>query len=351
MLTAGALLLPVAALVAPTAGLADPAEPTPTISQVKEQVDALYEQGEAAAERANDAQVVADAVRGQLDTLRANLAKLQQRLDTARAQTGVLAAAQYRSSGMSPALQLLLSDNPETFLSGASSVEQLTASQARAVGELSDRQAAVSAQERAIERETQRLDELTATLDAAKAEADAKLKAAQALLNRLTAEEKARLEALRAAQAASRARDTATGPADEPADPGDAGTTQPVVPPPPGGSARAKIAVAFAMAQIGKPYRYGGVGPGSYDCSGLTMASWRAAGVSLPHSSRAQYGMGTHVSRSQLQPGDLLFYYSPIHHVAIYIGNGQIVHASTYGVPVKIAPAFSMSYVGATRVG
>ncbi|WP_285502890.1 NlpC/P60 family protein [Actinokineospora sp. NBRC 105648] len=97
-------------------------------------------------------------------------------------------------------------------------------------------------------------------------------------------------------------------------------------------------AMEVALAQRGKPYVWGADGPGSFDCSGLTMYAYAAAGVSLPHSSRAQFGYGKSVSRSELLPGDLLFYGSSagsIHHVAMYIGDGRIVHASTSGVPVK----------------
>jgi cell wall-associated NlpC family hydrolase len=99
-------------------------------------------------------------------------------------------------------------------------------------------------------------------------------------------------------------------------------------------------AVQMALDQVGKPYVYGAAGPGSFDCSGLVMFAYRAAGVSLPHSSRAQFGYGKPVASGQWQPGDLLFYGSSagsIHHVAMYIGNGNIVHASTSGVPVKVA--------------
>jgi peptidoglycan DL-endopeptidase CwlO len=90
-------------------------------------------------------------------------------------------------------------------------------------------------------------------------------------------------------------------------------------------------AVAYAKSQIGKSYVYGAAGPDSFDCSGLTMAAWSQAGVSLPHSSSAQYSAGEHISESELQPGDLVFYYSPISHVGMYIGNGQIVNALNPG--------------------
>ena len=118
------------------------------------------------------------------------------------------------------------------------------------------------------------------------------------------------------------------------------------------GSAAAQAAVDFAMAQVGKPYVYGAAGPGSYDCSGLTMSAWRAGGVSLPHNAAAQYGYGTHVAESDLQPGDLIFFYHPIGHVTIYIGNGLMVSAPTEGEPVKVATlaGSQSSYTGATRL-
>jgi cell wall-associated NlpC family hydrolase len=116
-------------------------------------------------------------------------------------------------------------------------------------------------------------------------------------------------------------------------------------------SGRAGIAVDFALAQVGDAYVWGASGPDAWDCSGLTSGAWGAAGVSLPHSSRAQFGMGTSVPSSQLQPGDLVFYYSPISHVGIYIGNGQLVQAANPSKPVNIAPVFSMPFAGARRVG
>lgn len=116
-------------------------------------------------------------------------------------------------------------------------------------------------------------------------------------------------------------------------------------------SGRAAAAVRAAMGQVGKAYVYGAAGPNAYDCSGLTMMAWGAAGVGLPHSSSAQYASGTKVSQSQLQPGDLVFYYSPISHVGMYIGNGMIVHAANPRSGVLVAGLHSMPYVGAVRPG
>jgi cell wall-associated NlpC family hydrolase len=116
-------------------------------------------------------------------------------------------------------------------------------------------------------------------------------------------------------------------------------------------SGAAQKAVQTALAQIGDPYVWAAAGPDAFDCSGLTSYAWASAGVSIPHSSSQQYGYGTHVSRSEVRAGDLVFFYSPISHVGIAINNTQMVHASTFGVPVKIADIDSSPFVGATRLG
>ncbi|RBY91072.1 C40 family peptidase [Blastococcus sp. TF02A-30] len=116
-------------------------------------------------------------------------------------------------------------------------------------------------------------------------------------------------------------------------------------------NAAAQTAVDRALSQQGKPYVWGGTGPGGYDCSGLTWSAYQAAGINLPRTSRAQATAGVHVDRAHLQPGDLIFFYSPIGHVGMYIGNGQMVHSSTYGKPVAVVPVDSMwGYNTARRV-
>jgi cell wall-associated NlpC family hydrolase len=131
-------------------------------------------------------------------------------------------------------------------------------------------------------------------------------------------------------------------------------------PPPPAGApvapapaptAAAQIAVDTALAQIGDPYVWGGAGPDAFDCSGLTEYAYAAAGIYLPHSSSMQSAMGIPVSEADLQPGDLVFFYTPVSHVAMYIGNGEIVQASTYGEPVAVTElAYMPDYVGARRL-
>jgi cell wall-associated NlpC family hydrolase len=108
--------------------------------------------------------------------------------------------------------------------------------------------------------------------------------------------------------------------------------------------------VDTALAQLGAPDVWGAGGPDAFDCSGLTQYAYAAAGVTLPHSSRGQSTMGTAVSRADLQPGDLVFFYSPVSHVGMYIGNGKMVHASTFGVPVIVSSVDMSGYVGARRL-
>lgn len=109
-------------------------------------------------------------------------------------------------------------------------------------------------------------------------------------------------------------------------------------------------AVSTAMAQVGKPYRWGATGPSAFDCSGLVSYAFSKAGKDVPRTSRAQAGVGTKVAKSQLQPGDLVFFYTPVSHVGIYIGGGQIVHASTSGEPVKVSAVDRMPFNSARRV-
>jgi cell wall-associated NlpC family hydrolase len=109
-------------------------------------------------------------------------------------------------------------------------------------------------------------------------------------------------------------------------------------------------ALSAAMGAMGTPYRWGGTGRGGFDCSGLAQWAYRKAGITLPRSSRAQSGVGTPVSRADLRPGDLVFFYRPVSHVGIYVGNGNVVHAPQTGDVVKISPISRMPFAGARRL-
>jgi cell wall-associated NlpC family hydrolase len=128
-------------------------------------------------------------------------------------------------------------------------------------------------------------------------------------------------------------------------------TAAPVTSSAPAGSSVAQAAVANALAQQGKPYIYGGTGPGGFDCSGLTSSAYAAAGVNIPRTSRAQSMTGIPIAWYDVQPGDLLFFYSPVSHVGMAIGNGLMVHSSTPGTPVSVVQVNQMpGFFGASRV-
>ena len=161
----------------------------------------------------------------------------------------------------------------------------------------------------------------------------------------------ARREAAReaAAEEAAAAEDSAPPPSDGGSGSGTAPSGSPPAPAPaPNGGAAA--AIDAALSQVGKPYQWGAAGPNSYDCSGLTMWAWAHGGVSLPHNSGMQYSATARVSQGAWQPGDLLFYGSPIHHVSMYIGGGRMIEAPYTGSQVRVVPVRTSDYVGAGRV-
>jgi peptidoglycan DL-endopeptidase CwlO len=124
------------------------------------------------------------------------------------------------------------------------------------------------------------------------------------------------------------------------------------IPPPPAPNANVAAVLQAAYSMIGTPYLYGGSSPETgFDCSGFTMWAWSHAGVSLPHSSAAQYASLPHVAQSDLQPGDLVFFYSPISHVGMYVGGGSMIHSPTTGSVVSVVPIYWDSFVGAARPG
>ncbi|MET9950456.1 NlpC/P60 family protein [Streptomyces sp. NPDC006339] len=320
------------------------ATPRPTPAQVKAQVDRLYEEAEVATEKYNGAKERADRARAAFDRLRDEAARRTDRLNRSREALGAFAAAQYRSGGLDPAIQLALTSDPDQYLERAARAEKAGDRQAAAVASVRRELAAVRQLRSESESRLRELKAHEAELRQQKTAVQGKLEAARTLLARLTAQERARYEAAVAAGGhgghgggsggAARAdrASTVRGPIAAP-------------------TARAAEAIAFARAQIGKPYVWGATGPSAYDCSGLTQASWRAAGVSLPRTTYTQINAGRRVSRSELAPGDLVFFYSGISHVGLYIGGGQMIHAPRPGAPVRVAPIDEMPFAGATRVG
>ncbi|RJK96889.1 NlpC/P60 family protein [Vallicoccus soli] len=345
------------------------ADPRPTLAQVQRQVDALEREAEVAAERVNAAADAADAAQARLAVVRAQVARTEARLARARTAAGELAAANYRAGGVSPVLHVLFAEDAGQFLDRAASAGRIAERQSEVVEQVATAQAAVDERRAAVAAEVRRLAEIESRRVADQRSVQDRAERAQALLATLQEEERRRIAraearaAARAAEAARAARDElravpadasdasdSSDSPDEGAAPASSGSQQDA---PSSGSSSASgaaaVAVETALAQVGDSYVYGATGPSSFDCSGLTGYAWAAAGVDLPRSSSAQYAAGTKVSKSDLQPGDLVYYYSPISHVGMYIGDGMIVHAANPRSGVGTAPLDSMPYVGATR--
>jgi len=309
------------------------ADPQPTLAEVQSQVDVLHGQAEQATERYNAATEQLTEVQRRLASAQADVDRQRAKVAELTKSMGGFAAASYRTGGMDPTMQVFLAEDPAEFLSQASVVDAYASQQASALRTVAVERQRLAEQQATAGEEQAQLEALEAELATQKKDFESKLAKAERLLKRLTAEDRARLDRERAANEQT-SRDAAR----------DALPTVPA-------SGRGAIALRFALAQVGEPYSFGGTGPSSWDCSGLTMMAWREAGVSIPRTSASQIGAGSRVSKADLQPGDLVFYYSPISHVAIYIGNGQIVHATHPGDVVSVDPLGSMPYSGASRPG
>ncbi|MEU6305613.1 NlpC/P60 family protein [Streptomyces sp. HUAS 31] len=303
----------------------------PSKDEVKAKVDKLYEEAEQATEKYNGAKEKQEKLQKEISTIQDNVARGQEDLNELRDSMGLAAAAQYRTGSIDSSLQLFLSSNPDDYLDKASTADQLSAQQVEQLKKVQEKQREL-AQQRA--EASEKLKDLASTrteLGKKKKQVQGKLAEAQKLLNTLTAAEKAALAAEE--QRASRSA----------ADRVDLGNT---------GSASGRAMAAFqaAQSQLGKPYVYGATGTASYDCSGLTSWAYGQAGVSIPRTSQAQASYGTHLSMSELKVGDLVIFYGDLHHVGLYAGNGQVIHAPRSGTVVRYESINNMPFQFGVRI-
>lgn len=319
-----------------------------TIRSVTEQLHALAESNEALTERYLGARIETARSQQRLAQALRTAAVARQRLETSRRALARLVSQQYRRPSFSRVGTLLISNSGEDYLSRMESLAQLTRNRAQIVTNYAAAQAAAAT---AADYANRQLADATKRRTA--------LAAQHSSLQTRIEHYKRRLATLTAAQRAALLVPAAKPVTRRPA-PGTA-SRQPSSSPPaaipqtpaPTGSTAAAVAVRTAMAQQGKPYVYATAGPSTFDCSGLTMFAWAAAGVSIPHQSQAQYRLGSPVSADALAPGDLVFFYQDLHHVGLYIGSGLMVHAPTTGDVVKVTAlnVFGSEYMGARRLG
>lgn len=291
-----------------------------TLAEIQAKVNRLEDEATAAAEGAQEAKVKLAALTRQLNGIKAAAAVQGASVDQLKKSLGTIAIEQYKSGGLSQSLELLFSSDPSLYLSAAGSLDAITRKKALQLRKFEAAQQRLNATTLTVNDKLALVQATEKRLAAQARLANAKLAEAEALLAKLTKQERERLAKLAAQQ---EDQDQASSLAE-------AKGYQKL-------SGRGGIAIAYALKQIGDRYVFGAAGLTYWDCSGLTMRAFGAAGVSLPHSSAAQSRMGKKIALNAMQPGDLLFYGRPVSHVAIYLGNKKIVHAPRSGSRVKIA--------------
>jgi cell wall-associated NlpC family hydrolase len=320
-----AVLIGVPGVLAPTTAGAAPgtaAEAGALLQETAQRLTVLDEQVHEAELTVAAQQEAAAAAAEQAAAAQAALAVYEPQL-RAIAQSG------YTGKSQSRVAAFLTSDSADELVQQMTTLDMIAAHTNAVVGEVAVAQAAAAQAQASA-------DQLAATAQAGLAQLEEQRAAVQkeaagyqADFARLSAAEQTRLTTAIAGRSLS----------------APSATELPLVP----GSAAA-IAIQVALSKVGSTYVAGGSGPNTFDCSGLTSFAYAAAGVMLPHSSRAQSTLGRRVERNELQPGDLVFYYSPISHVALYIGNGMIVHARTQGVPLSVTSVDQSGYRWAVRL-
>ncbi|GGT64001.1 C40 family peptidase [Streptomyces purpureus] len=322
------LTVTAAAAVALTAQSGAQAAPKPSKDEVKSKVDKLHHEAEEATEQYNLAEERRGTLQKEIGALQDKVARGQAELNDLRDSIGSVASAQYRSGGIDPAIQLFLSSDPDSYLDKASAIDQIGAKQTEVLQSIQAKQRALAQQRAEATAKLADLEEVRKTLGEKKKKFQGKLAEAQKLLNTLTAEERAKMRD--AEQRASR----------DAGDRVELGDEAPA-------SERGRVALGAAATQIGKPYVSGAEGPNSYDCSGLTQWAYRQAGVQLTRTTYTQQNDGVKIGRSQLKPGDLVFF-NGLSHVGLYAGNNTILHAPKPGASVRYE---SMNYMGTFQFG
>jgi len=358
------------ALLVLPASLLAAAEPPLTVPEARNLIKQLQTNAAGIDQQYTDVKEQIKAGRAQLRLKRADVQAQTQKVERLKLQVGQIALAQFQNRNLDTAARLFVTTDTEGFLSQISTVQKVSENQNSALQDYQQAQANLAALQHSAETDLAALGEKEKQIKSLTAASDKKLDQAQQVLAKLTAdqqkqlaeaEKKATAKANAEARAATKApaktnadsRATTKAPAKANAEDRRAATKGPrdstrssVT-----GTSKGAKALAYAKAQLGEPYARSGAGPSSWDCSGLTMMAWGSVGVSLPHSSRQQFSRGRSVAKSDLQLGDLVFFYSDISHVGLYAGNGQVIHAPRPGKSVEYIKMSYMPYAGARRPG
>jgi cell wall-associated NlpC family hydrolase len=300
-----------------------------TLSQAKAQMAVLDTREEKITQSYDAANTKLAALQKKAALTEKELAADQAQLNKSEQKLAASAAAAYRSGGLDATMSLVTSGNPQTFLDQTSTLQEVSHFQAGQLAAADLAQRTMSAAQVLHNAEVAQQKDALASISKARSSITSLVDQEHAIVSRLSTAAQA---VYTSQQNAVAAHETAMrGSYDGPA------------------SGQAAAAVEFAYAQLGKPYVYGGSGPDSFDCSGLTMESWAAAGVSLPRTAADQQAALPAVSIGDLEPGDLVFYGDPAYHTAIYIGGGRIIQAPHTGTVVQISSLYDMPPTSAGR--
>lgn len=373
----GAIAVAVSTLCIASAVVPAHADPE-AVAKAKSDLGRIQQQSSAIDQDIIEASARAGDGQAKLAEVTAELEKQEAKVETMSSDLGEIAVVQLQSGGFDITAQLLTSESESSFLSSLATIQNEADRSNANLQLLQVEQAEVDALRAEADRTNTNLQADLAAKEELAQQYDAKTAEAQEVFDRLSAEEQERLrqlelqrqreqeeadrqarlaaerEALESAAAEAADREAADQDVADAPSTGTAESTAPAAkdeaPAPQGNSSRAQSAISAATSKVGSTYVWGTSGPSTFDCSGLTSYAYRQVGISLPRSSRAQFSMGSSVAKSDLQPGDLVFYYSPISHVGIYIGNGKIVDAANTRSGVRITTLNSMPFSGARRV-
>jgi len=311
--------------------------PNKDLEAVREKLEALYHDAAVATDAYNAAEEQSEQQSAQIVELAREIVKGQQRLADLKDRAGAAARAQYRSGGLPPEARLWLSDDPQAWLEGVGRIRQGQKATKGLLAEMTRTQQDLELYARDASAQWTRLETSRKAKAAAQTKIRQQVAAAEKLESRLEKKEKERLAELER-EAAARAQTSwlSSGVLDDI----DGRATE-----------QGKKAVAFATAQIGKAYEWGAEGPDTFDCSGMTQAAWAAAGVHIPRTSQEQWARLPHVDVKDMRPGDLIVYFDDASHIAMYVGDGTMVHAPRPGRTVTTAGAGTMPILGVVRPG
>jgi cell wall-associated NlpC family hydrolase len=334
---------------------ADPATTVDTAA-AQAQVQALADKAEIVIEKYDASQDALATAQTQLTTDRAAIAAAQTTVDSTQGLVDTIARDAYESGALGGAASVLLSQDPQAALRGADYLERLAENRDRDLAEATTARNALMQAQAATNQELAGVQALQASLQAEQKTINALIGKQQAALvatqaqaasqvaaNTQVSRGQARIALPKAGVALAA---TVAAPVAKVAAPVAAAPVAVLAV----ASSKAAAVLRYAYAQLGKPYRYGAAGARTFDCSGLTMRAWAAAGVAISHNAAAQYYSTKHVARSALQPGDLVYFGRPIHHVGIYIGGGKFIEAPYTGADVRISNLGARhDFAGASR--